>query len=413
MSGIVRNLLKIFIILYITALSTEAFPPEYDSLVAKKVIKSLDIEKFKANDKALSDMGDRLYGSASNINAQQWLQKEFEGYGYKVTIHTSYKNIFVTKVGSISPDSGYIIGAHFDGRAGGGAADDNGSGTSLVLEGARVLADPRLKTHYSIRFVLFNSEETGLSGSTAYVKERSSLQGKEDPAQSNQFPEPWWLGMITHDMILFDHGVPPQQDQITDADIDVEYKSGSKAAQQSQALAEALASGAKYFGTYPAQVGSNMSNTDSDPFKDLVAAVSVRENQRISEIGNNSNPYYHKNTDLYSAFSEKDFLLGFGTVQMTIGTLCRLAGIFDSSKTGSVSPDDAGVHKKFMTVSTPSEVTIFDTRGRTVAIFRGAHDCLIFYKEPGKRNILPVGLYIMHLVYVKNMKEYRLLKIVN
>lgn len=47
-----------------------------------------------------------------------------------------------TKVGTISPDSGYIIGAHFDGRGGGGAADDNVSGTSLILEAAPGTSGP-------------------------------------------------------------------------------------------------------------------------------------------------------------------------------------------------------------------------------------------------------------------------------
>ena len=28
------------------------------------------------------------------------------------------------------------------------------------------------------------------------------------PAGSGRYPEPKWLGMIQHDMMLFDHGMP-------------------------------------------------------------------------------------------------------------------------------------------------------------------------------------------------------------
>ena len=36
----------------------------------------------------------------------------------------------------------------------------------------------------------------------------------------------------------------------------------------------------KYATDYPASVGPHMTNTDSDPFKDLVPAISLRENER-------------------------------------------------------------------------------------------------------------------------------------
>jgi hypothetical protein len=52
----------------------------------------------------------------------------------------------------------------------------------------------------------------------------------------------------------------------------------------------------------------------------------VRDNQRVAEIGNGSNPHWHQPTDLYTAFSEDDFQLGFNAVQMTLGTVAELAG---------------------------------------------------------------------------------------
>ena len=99
----------------------------------------------------------------------------------------------------------YIVGAHMDGHGWGEAANDDGSGTALVMELARVFSSPDVQTDRSIRFVLWNNEETGLM-----ARERTwsneGLQGKEDPPGSGSYPEPRWLGMIQHDMMLFDHG---------------------------------------------------------------------------------------------------------------------------------------------------------------------------------------------------------------
>src|SRR5206468_12228622 len=99
-------------------------------------------------------------------------------------------------------------GAHMDGHGWGEAANDDGSGTALVMEVARVLSSPDVETDRSIRFILWNNEETGLNGARSYVDQRKNLQAKEDPPGSERYPEPRWLGMVQHDMMLFDHGMP-------------------------------------------------------------------------------------------------------------------------------------------------------------------------------------------------------------
>ena len=76
------------------------------------------------------------------------------------------------------------------------------------MELARILNAPDVRTERSIRFALWNNEETGLNGSRAYVEQRRGRQGLEDPPGSGRYPEPRWLGMIQHDMMLFDHGAP-------------------------------------------------------------------------------------------------------------------------------------------------------------------------------------------------------------
>ena len=118
------------------------------------------------------------------------------------------QEVYCTKVGATRPDEMYIVGAHMDGHGWGEAANDNGSGTALVMELARVFSSPDVVTDRSIRFALWNNEETGLNGARAYVEQRAALQGKENPPGSGRYPEPRWLGMIQHDMMMFDHGMP-------------------------------------------------------------------------------------------------------------------------------------------------------------------------------------------------------------
>ena len=79
----------------------------------------------------------------------------------------------------------YIVGAHMDGRGLGEAADDNGSGTALVMELARIFSIADVQTDRSIRFALWNNEEGGLVGSSAYVEQERPSRGRkthQDPA---------------------------------------------------------------------------------------------------------------------------------------------------------------------------------------------------------------------------------------
>src|SRR5207249_1217431 len=99
----------------------------------------------------------------------------------------------------------YIVSAHMDGGGGGEAADDDASGCAVVLELARVLAMPDVRTNRSVRFIFWNNEEFGMDGSGTYVSERAPLQGTAT--------EPRWLGIIQHDMMMFDHGMPPAPKQ--------------------------------------------------------------------------------------------------------------------------------------------------------------------------------------------------------
>jgi hypothetical protein len=242
------------------------------------------------------------------------------------------EQVYCTKVGSRVPGEMYIIGAHMDGHGWGEAANDDGSGAAIVMELARIFSSPDVQTERSIRFALWNNEETGLNGARAYVAQRESLQGREDPPGSGTYPEPRWLGMIQHDMMLFDHGMPGPDgavspEQRPEADVNIEFQIASKMAADSQKLAWFLkAANEKYATDYPAAVGPHMTNTDSTPFMDSVAAISLRENERGAQIGGGWDPHWHQPTDVFATFSDKDFRLGLNAAQTTLAAVAQLAG---------------------------------------------------------------------------------------
>jgi carboxypeptidase Q len=72
--------------------------------------------------------------------------------------------------GSEKPEEVVVVGAHLDSWDLGQGTTDNGTGTCIVLETARLIARCGTPPKRTIRFCLFTGEEQGLHGSAAYVK---------------------------------------------------------------------------------------------------------------------------------------------------------------------------------------------------------------------------------------------------
>jgi len=312
------------ILLLATGLSAQTANAPAD--IVRSVVGRLQLERYKAHIKGLTQFGDRMQGTQRNRDAIDWLEKQLRSFGYTnvqrqrfMSASGPLENIYATKVGATTPGEMYIVSAHMDGRGDGEAADDDGSGCAVVLELARVLGMADVRTNRSVRFIFWNNEEFGMDGSGTYALERATLQGSAS--------EPKWLGIIQHDMMMYDHGMPPGPKQAANADINIEYQMNSKMAAASEKLAAALHASNRTYAKYPATIGTNMAGTDSIRFEDLVAAVSVRENERITGIIRGSNPNHHQPTDKYESYAEEDFLFGFNSAQTTLGALGQLAGI--------------------------------------------------------------------------------------
>ena len=356
----------------------------------KVLVDRLDLERYKATIKGLTQFGDRREGTERNRNAVDWIEAQLKSYGCTNTERLKYQmppavrpartpatqgrsagggkargvrtptgvnndpmkqpdeklreldgepskpgpreEVYCTKIGTTHPEEMYIVGAHMDGHGWGEAANDDGSGTALVMELARIFSSPDVQTERSIRFALWNNEETGLNGAYAYVDQRKNLQGLEDPPGSGKYPEPKWLGMIQHDMMLFDHGMPDKDGKVSpeqrpEADVNIEFAMTSKMSEGAQKLAWLFHRANELYATdYPAQVGPHMTNTDSAPFQDIIPAISLRENERGREIGAGWDPNWHQPTDVYTTYSDKDFRLGLNAAQTTLGAIAHLTG---------------------------------------------------------------------------------------
>lgn len=122
-------------------------------------------------------LGVKRRGTTALQNTLNWLKAEYLSYGYTASqmVEDSYtysgssavcKNLIVTKVGTLYPNTYVIVCGHYDSITGTGT-NDNGSGTVAVLEVARLLRT--IPTEYSIKFINFSGEEDGLRGSQHFV----------------------------------------------------------------------------------------------------------------------------------------------------------------------------------------------------------------------------------------------------
>ena len=163
----------------------------------------------------------------NNIDAQP--DPELRALNAQQPSFGAREQVYCTKVGTARPDEMYIVGAHMDGRGFGEGANDNGSGTALVMELARILSSPDVR-------------RTGPSASRCGTarkrparrprlrRESRGAAGQGGSGGIGRYPEPRWLGMIQHDMMLFDHGMPRADGSVSpeqrpEADINIEFQS--------------------------------------------------------------------------------------------------------------------------------------------------------------------------------------------
>ena len=150
------------------------------------LIQEVDTGQFMPTIRHLSDYTTRLCTSPEAFEAQNWIKSQFEGYGLNTTLQDfpywggpCSDNVIATLPGKVTPEEYVLVGSHYDSYSFGGVApgaDDNASGTSGVLETARILSNYAFER--SIVFCTFSAEEMGLIGSEYYASHAAAL-GKD------------------------------------------------------------------------------------------------------------------------------------------------------------------------------------------------------------------------------------------
>ena len=132
--------------------------------------KLIDVKSIQSDVESLSNYKTRLAGSADNQKAVAQIKEILSSLGYSVS-QQCYRPEACSVIADKAGTSGKVIMlmAHMDsvGKNFAGA-DDNASGTAVLLEVARVLKDYSNK--HTLRFFVTNGEEGGLYGAEHYAK---------------------------------------------------------------------------------------------------------------------------------------------------------------------------------------------------------------------------------------------------
>ncbi len=107
------------------------------------------------------------------VQARERVELEFDIRNHFFAGPVKFHNILGILRGSKYPDEYVISGGHLDAYDGGSGAIDDGQGTSVTLEAARLLAAAGAKPRRSIIFSIWTAEEYGLLGSKYFVENKT------------------------------------------------------------------------------------------------------------------------------------------------------------------------------------------------------------------------------------------------
>ncbi|HEU4828193.1 MAG TPA: M20/M25/M40 family metallo-hydrolase [Gemmatimonadales bacterium] len=167
----------------------------------REAVQAVSVSRIHGYASDLFAFGSKYITQPGNTRAIEFLAARLREFGYEPELQwfeprpgIRTANVIARLPGTTDPDLVYVISSHFDSVEEGPGSDDNTSGTTALLEAARVLATrPQAAT---IEFAFFTGEEAGLLGSREFVR-RAVAGGKRI------------VGALNNDMIGFanDHRI--------------------------------------------------------------------------------------------------------------------------------------------------------------------------------------------------------------
>jgi len=144
----------------------------------QEIVDQVSRPQYTAYIQSLQNFVTRYSDTNGCRNAEQWAEDTFASFGLETELWAynysgdTWYNPIGRKIGTLYPDSIIMIVGHIDDTSenpyvSAPGAEDNGSGSSCVLEAARILS--QYDFDCTIEFTLFSGEEQGLIGSEAYA----------------------------------------------------------------------------------------------------------------------------------------------------------------------------------------------------------------------------------------------------
>jgi hypothetical protein len=141
----------------------------------RDVVANVSVARIYQAVETLHAFGSKYITQPGNRKAIQFYERKLREYGYEPELQwfeprpgVRTANVIARLPGTVNPELLYVVSSHFDSVEGGPGADDNSSGSTALLEAARVLAGkPQPAT---IVFAFFTGEEAGLLGSREFVR---------------------------------------------------------------------------------------------------------------------------------------------------------------------------------------------------------------------------------------------------
>ena len=263
-----------------------------DSLITS-IVSKVEPDSVQHIIQNLQNFQTRFLLAGNRFQIADWLYDRFASFGfteierdsfmcttnYGSTATTLQVNIIATLPGTLRPDEVYIIGGHYDSFAYGSemtnapGADDNASGTSAVLEFARIIMESGYQPEATIKFIAFAAEELMLFGDA----------GCEHYAQKAYDEGMNIKLMINCDMISY-NTLPLEQ-----AKVNINYYSGFTN------LLNIAKDATNQFSLITGVTGSLNQYSDSYPFYEKgFPAIYFEENQ--------FSPYYHTTDDIITNY---------------------------------------------------------------------------------------------------------------
>ena len=151
------------------------FAPIADAVRA--LVADVSVERIYGYEKTLFDFDSKHISRPGNQLAATYLFETYKSFGYSPELQWFERanalggktaNVVATLKGTVNPELIYVVSSHYDSAAISPGADDDSSGTAVLLETARILAQrPQPAT---IVFASFTGEEAGLLGSREFVR---------------------------------------------------------------------------------------------------------------------------------------------------------------------------------------------------------------------------------------------------